>query len=382
MAVDNDHVLHVVTAGDAAGRYGGPFVSAQRLAEMAVRNNYSVSLFATRRVDDDPPDLPEGIVLTMPVAKPIVRSLEFPTTCSWAALRALHAAVGRAEIVHIAIAREIIPIAALGFALLRRRTTVLQPHGMLTTRTGHLHRLVDVVLRRMVRRAHAIVVLSEVEEARIGQWLRRPRFTRPLPRTRTMGNPVPKQILVRSAVRNLAEVRREAVFIARLHPRKRVLDFANAALYQSDDIEYVVHGPDEGQLEDLRRLCAGSTVLRYEGRLDEGEVERRLAETGVFVMPSANEPWGLVLVTALALGVPVVLAESADLAELVRAHGAGRVVPDGDATSIAQNVSALLADATVYAAASRGAREAAAALDRRCDVESELLNTYASAAAG
>ncbi len=74
------------------------------------------------------------------------------------------------------------------------------------------------------------------------------------------------------------------------------------------------------------RLELGASVV-WAGFL-EGEAKRcALASASVFVLPSYSENFGIALVEALAMGLPAITTPGVAVAEDIRAHDAGLVVP-------------------------------------------------------
>jgi glycosyltransferase involved in cell wall biosynthesis len=112
-------------------------------------------------------------------------------------------------------------------------------------------------------------------------------------------------------------------------------------------------------LAELRRLGLEDAVrlLGYVPRVAEV-----MAAMDVLVCPSEDEPFGLVVVEALALGTPVVVADSGGPPEIVEQGRCGLVFPTGDAVALASQVERLLADVSlrrVLAAAGRERAQAA-----------------------
>jgi phosphatidylinositol alpha-mannosyltransferase len=117
---------------------------------------------------------------------------------------------------------------------------------------------------------------------------------------------------------------RRILFIGRDEPRKglKVLREAHAGL--ATPSELVLVGPS--------------------GRVSDAEVRRALARADVLVAPSlGGESFGLVLVEAMAAGVPVVASDIAGYREVLPAS-AGVLVPPGDAQALAQALDELLGD--------------------------------------
>ncbi|HUC64908.1 MAG TPA: glycosyltransferase [Stellaceae bacterium] len=93
-----------------------------------------------------------------------------------------------------------------------------------------------------------------------------------------------------------------------------------------------------GPLEDdLKRRVAevGIDGVRFCGWLDDHEVARVLASSLALVLPSTEEPFGLVVNEAIALGVPVLLAENCGARDhLVRSGVDGYVIEPDNAEGL------------------------------------------------
>jgi glycosyltransferase involved in cell wall biosynthesis len=84
-----------------------------------------------------------------------------------------------------------------------------------------------------------------------------------------------------------------------------------------------------------------------------------IADLDVLVLPSTEpEPYGLVVVEALACGVPAVVTRHGGAEEIARDCSAVRVIPPSDATSLAQACLELLGPAPDTSTAARRARAA------------------------
>lgn len=327
------HVVRVVTLASRKGRYGGPFDTATNQGALLRASGWDAVVIAGHLAGDAPPSSDH---LESPPVAPVVKGLGFQTIFSIGMVRALWRQIGTAEVVHVSAARELVPVAAATIAVLRRRPLVLQPHGMLTSRTSRAHRVIDLFVRQLFRRADAFIALTTDEETKLRAWLN----TRQTASITVLGNP----LLVNDS--DLRALRAQtpsggAVFIARLHARKRVTVFAAAAQLAAGNSwpdRYNVYGPDEGDLSNLLTITDSVEQLSYHGVLTPLEVPQILSQAEVFVLPSADEPWGNVLATALALGIPSVVCESAALSELVRGLPNCRVIPDADPEALANAV--------------------------------------------
>lgn len=120
----------------------------------------------------------------------------------------------------------------------------------------------------------------------------------------------------------------------------------------------LVLGGDGPVREDLKRLARALGLgerVRFTGWIDDPSTLLRSAD--VFVLPSREEPFGIVVLEAMARGVPIVAT---------RTRGPGEVLDEGIAWLVSVNDSGALQEAMREAAADRNARErrARAALER------------------
>ena len=99
-------------------------------------------------------------------------------------------------------------------------------------------------------------------------------------------------------------------------------------------------------------LPAGVEIL---GELDD--VARPLREASLFVLPSLQEGFGIVVAEALASGVPSVVTPSGGPEELVRESGGGLVLDGFDPDELGSRLSELLEDAERLLAMRRSGRD-------------------------
>jgi glycosyltransferase involved in cell wall biosynthesis len=99
------------------------------------------------------------------------------------------------------------------------------------------------------------------------------------------------------------------------------------------------------------------------------------------VMASRGEGFSLVVLEAMAAGLPQVLTAVGGTPEAIEASGAARLVPPGDPARLAQAIVALLEDETER----RGMTEAARARARRFSIAEQVVRMerlYDSLASG
>jgi glycosyltransferase involved in cell wall biosynthesis len=112
----------------------------------------------------------------------------------------------------------------------------------------------------------------------------------------------------------------EVLFVGRLAPQKNVDALLHAVARLRDDgrdlrVRIVGDGDDGPRLHELARRL-DLTGVRFEGRLSPAQVAAAYARATVLVMPSTHEGMPLVLLEAMAAGVPVVAAALPEIVEL------------------------------------------------------------------
>ena len=126
-------------------------------------------------------------------------------------------------------------------------------------------------------------------------------------------------------------------------------------------------GPLEDELkEQAKELGEKVTFL---GAKTHEELPAIYASADVFVAPSVTakdgdkEGFGLVILEALASGIPVVASNSGGIVDLIHHEENGLLVPEKDSNAIADSINRLMNDATLCQKIIRNALDTAHAYD-------------------
>lgn len=145
----------------------------------------------------------------------------------------------------------------------------------------------------------------------------------------------------------------DACFIGRFHPQKGLLDLIESwrlVVEQKKDASLVIIGWGDKKIEsnvrDRIRLCGLTDNVRLLGFCDGARKYRIMKESRVFVFPSNHESWGIVVLEAIACGIPVV---AYDLPVLKRNFQGGiKFVELGNYRQFADAIISVLENSTEY----------------------------------
>jgi glycosyltransferase involved in cell wall biosynthesis len=252
------------------------------------------------------------------------------------------------DVSHIHLARDLVTAPAAVRIRNARLPFVVQTHGMVIRSSHPLAGSFDRIwTTRILRSAADVLYLTAHERSQLeligGSSINLTHLPNGIPDISVNG----------MAPRRGGDELPEVLFFARLHPRKRPSLFAEAAvllLRSGVQASFVVAGPPEGAealvdsvIEAARLDGFGESVLRREVGVPLDGAYSRLSAASIYVLPSLMEPFGMTIVEALAVGVPVVVSNDGGLASFVRRHRCGLTV-DATIDDLVDAISELLGD--------------------------------------
>lgn len=142
-------------------------------------------------------------------------------------------------------------------------------------------------------------------------------------------------------------------YVGRLALEKGVLVLSDAAQILHDraiafELTFVGAGPLEGELR--------SRGANLAGRQPHDQIHAWFRAADVAVVPSIDEPFGLVIIEALASGTPVIASDVNDIRSIVRERENGLLVPPNDAVALANAIELLATDRALLSKLARNAR--------------------------
>ena len=137
------------------------------------------------------------------------------------------------------------------------------------------------------------------------------------------------------------------LYASKFMQRKRPLDLLQAkARLQQQGLECAVLFVGAGEEEVALKAFVRSHGLRdvhFLGFRNQSDLPALYALADIFVLPSENEPWGLIINEIMCAGVSIVATEEIGaVADLVRVGENGLLYPAGDISALTQHLSVLL----------------------------------------
>jgi N-acetyl-alpha-D-glucosaminyl L-malate synthase BshA len=164
------------------------------------------------------------------------------------------------------------------------------------------------------------------------------------------------------------------IHVSNFRPVKRVKEvveiFARVREQLPARLLMVGDGPDLSDASRLARSLAVAEDVQFLGEQDQ--VVPLLSAADVFLLPSAQESFGLAALEAMACEVPIVASRIGGLPELVEDGVSGFLHDPDDLAGMARSAVRLLTDEALHRRAAEAARRAAR--ERYCD--SKIVPLY------
>ncbi len=174
------------------------------------------------------------------------------------------------------------------------------------------------------------------------------------------------------------------IHMSNFRPVKRVAAvveiFARIAARVPSRLLLVGDGPDLGPALDAARALGVSKQVESLGEQDQ--ILPLLSIADLFLLPSAQESFGLAALEAMACGLPVVASRVGGLHEVIDHGVSGFLHPADDLTAMADSGLALLTDSVLHARVSAAARKTVTARYCRDRVVPQYEALYESVVAG
>lgn len=338
-------ILQVIAMFLPSTAYGGPTTVCLAQSQALQRAGRQVevattALLSLRPAKQSLPHLSEKLGFPVRYFSARVIGRFLPSIFSLSYLQWLRRRAYSYDVVHVHFAREALPVLTCAFLKAMKINYVVQPHGMLNT-SGRFKDWFDALItRRVLESAAAVLALQDHERCRLLQVAPNAHLVMVPNGLDTAKWPYRWEIERLQA--------HTVLFLARLHPRKRVLDFLEAARLlkaQGHVLNYRIVGDDGGDLTAARTKIqrdALSDCVVLVGSRSPDQCAQEMAQASVYVLPSVDEPFPMSVLEALAVGVPSVVTTGMHIRTLLEEHDAAEVVPVSDPQALADGIIKLL----------------------------------------
>lgn len=165
--------------------------------------------------------------------------------------------------------------------------------------------------------------------------------------------PVPEPIDLAEWDRRFAAARRlptsgpVVLCVARMYPRKRIVDLLEAALrirtrIPSARIRIVGRGPEWESVVRRHAELGLAEVVTLLGDVSREELAAEYVSADLFCLPSVQEGFGIAFLEAMAAGLPVVACRAAAIPEVIEDDVTGTLVAPRDPEALAAAIQGLL----------------------------------------
>jgi glycosyltransferase involved in cell wall biosynthesis len=343
-------VLHVIPS--LSPRRGGPTIALKTMVRSLAAEGLNIEVATT---DDDMGNR-LSVATNGPTSEDGARVWYFRRqgsfyTFSWPMTRWLERSVGQFDVVHVHALFSYASLPAAFFARRHKVPYIVRPMGHLNE-WGMTHRRrmlkplsYSLIERRILKRAALIHFTSEderIDAMRLG--LTNRSVVLPLG---VDAPPTPSaEALGAFKVMHRLSSGPHILFLSRLDAKKGLdllLPAFRSLLRSRPSAVLLIAGSGSAEFEANARTQAQELGLdeknvRWLGHADGVNKSAAFAASDIFVLPSYSENFGVSVVEAMAMGLPVLVSDQVGIAAEIRDADAGRVVPcDVDALGRALN---------------------------------------------
>ena len=305
-------ILHVLTFYGTNGEYGGPMSVALNITSKLtdLRLNSRIICGSKYKIKSSETEIES--LLAIPV-KSLVKKFHFSSMWSLKMGLNLCNEIKKSKIVHIHFARDLIPVVASLICLVKRKSYVVQTHGMISNQSTKFQFYFDkFITKSILRNAEIVFCLNLNEVSKLNRFK--------LSNTKILGNgiEIPFELDLKHRNSHL-----KVIFFSRIEKRKNLKCFIEVAeLCQAFGLNYSfeIYGPDGGNLKpnlDLIERLGLSNIV-YCGSVPIGEAQSLLSTKDVLILPSFDEPWAMVVLEALSVGTKIIIFPSSGIASIIQ----------------------------------------------------------------
>lgn len=113
----------------------------------------------------------------------------------------------------------------------------------------------------------------------------------------------------------------------------------NLLLYLVGDLD-----KEPEYFDNIKKSCHNyglQSRVRFCGRISDSELKKLYAESDIFILPSLQEGFGIVIIEAMQFGLPIIASNVTSIPEIVQDDKNGILVPPGNSKKLAEAIDKL-----------------------------------------
>lgn len=338
-------ILHIVPTYFPAVRYGGPIKSVHELNKWLVKNGVDVTVYTTNVDGSDNLNVPLGEVVNIDGVKVFYFKSSFPRAWfySYDLHKALKKNAGQFDLIHIT--SVFLSASTLGahYAKKFKKPYIISPRGSLMKS--------PLVSENILKKIKKRIYISLIEKRNLKD-AAAIHFAVPAEREEYIREkfPIKKAIILPNIIKlkksaenfspgyfrkkfNISDDKKIIIYLGRLNWIKGfdtlIPAFAEIVKKESKAVLVIAGGDDEGYGKNLKSQISNfkiSDKAIFTGILALGEEIAALRDSNIFVMPSYSESFGMAVVEAMSVGLPVVVTKGVGISSYIAQAEAGIVV--------------------------------------------------------
>jgi len=267
----------------------------------------------------------------------------------------VHDAIAEADVVHLHTPWDRYNLAVAADARQLAKPYIVSIHGMLDDWSMEQRGLkkrtyLKLFGRRMLEGAAGLHFTAAGEQTQAMRWAPRAApHVLPLVMDLQPYRNLPGPEMARQAFSQLGTPGAKLLFLSRVHPKKGVellIETVARLSKQGEAVQALIAGPGDAeyvaQLQRLAQTLGVAEQVHFLGMV-RGEKKLSLYQAcDLFVLPTSQENFGIVLTEAMACATPIITTRGVDIWQELQQRGAQIV--DSDASQIVAQISQLLSD--------------------------------------
>ncbi|MCB9140018.1 MAG: glycosyltransferase [Caldilineaceae bacterium] len=289
-----------------------------------------------------------------------------PTRLGPLARQRLKQLIVQADVIHVNAVRNALTLEGVHLAYAEGKPILLQPHGTLPhiVSSIRLKQMFDsVFLGSLLSKIDAFLALQQAELQQIVAAGGDPELVHIVPNGLATQSTLKPEVIIDFKRRlQIPDNRQVILFLGRINRKKGtdilIRSFDAIPEERRKSLHLVIVGPDDGQLGEVNALIEQYQLreqVTLPGLLSGNEIQASYGIADLFILPCRTDTFPVTIIEACRAGVPMVVTETCEIADLIENRAA--TITPVDPKAIADAMVRTLDDSDLRAMYAAGAQE-------------------------